>query len=253
MVRSTKFKEHTTTITIEMVQINTQTTVTITTIAQDIHKTDRSNNANQEKGDNQTTTKQTADRTPPIHVAAVEVGITVQVTVADQKERVATCAVKRDILMCHSNRPNNKINHIATTKEDNSTPESEGEDIFVFKVGKDQPLFPVKISSSTVNVLIDSGASVNVLDEQTFHSIIPKPTLKPSKTKIYSFLSQNPLSTILPVLIRLTFFNNMQISSKDMLNLKMSKSDYTSMTRSSQYNSQLGEYPGTLGKKWNRK
>ena len=58
------------------------------------------------------------------------------------------------------------------------------------------PLYPIQINGNIVNILIDSGASVNILDEPTFNKIKPKPNLEQTGMRIYSFQSSEPLQTI---------------------------------------------------------
>ena len=51
----------------------------------------------------------------------------------------------------------------------------------------------VLINDTEMNVIIDSGSIINILDENSFDSIIPKPKLEKSSTKIYLYQSDSPL------------------------------------------------------------
>ena len=57
-------------------------------------------------------------------------------------------------------------------------------------------LFPVKIGTQEFNLLIDSGSTINILDEKHFSKLRPSPVLKPSKTRIYPYQSKKPLKVI---------------------------------------------------------
>jgi len=58
------------------------------------------------------------------------------------------------------------------------------------------PLFPICLNGHTFDILIDSGASVNILNEPTYQKIRPKPQLEQTGIRIYSFQSSKPLNTI---------------------------------------------------------
>jgi len=44
------------------------------------------------------------------------------------------------------------------------------DDVNLFSIGKKQPLFTVDINGTEIPMIIDSGASVNVIDEHTFNT-----------------------------------------------------------------------------------
>ena len=59
---------------------------------------------------------------------------------------------------------------------------------------KKPPMCEVQINGKAVEMMIDTGASVNLLDEKTFRRINRgNTTLKPAYTKIYSYGSKTPL------------------------------------------------------------
>jgi len=127
--------------------------------------------------------------------------------------------------MCHSNKQhpnqqpyNNHVNQISDVHESNGdtsyiqntnhnvpppdeTPqnqESEYQDIFLYKIGeKNLPLHKIVINdTSGINVLIDSGSSINILDETTYHSLSPKPALSKSYSRIYPYQASEPVPTL---------------------------------------------------------
>ena len=63
----------------------------------------------------------------------------------------------------------------------------------MFGLSKNEKLnsFSVKINGQSVKVLIDSGASVNLLDKHTYDNLIPRPALKKTSFKIYPYGSEN--------------------------------------------------------------
>ena len=63
----------------------------------------------------------------------------------------------------------------------------------MFGLSKNEKLnnFSVKINGQSVKVLIDSGASVNLLVKHTYDNLIPKPALKKTSVKIYPYGSEN--------------------------------------------------------------
>ena len=63
----------------------------------------------------------------------------------------------------------------------------------MFGLSKNEKLnsFSVKINGQSVKVLIDSGASVNLLDKHTYDNLIPRPALKKTSVKIYPYGSEN--------------------------------------------------------------
>ena len=58
----------------------------------------------------------------------------------------------------------------------------------------DKPVFEVQISNTVLRVMADSGATVNILSEHDLHLLDPKPQLSETKTKVYPYMSRNPLS-----------------------------------------------------------
>ncbi|KAJ1155086.1 hypothetical protein NDU88_007822, partial [Pleurodeles waltl] len=78
--------------------------------------------------------------------------------------------------------------------------EDEDEDSFVISfTGERQlkkrppPMSMVHINGKSATVLIDTGASVNVMDETLFRQLTPAPVLSPTTTKIYNYGGREPL------------------------------------------------------------
>jgi len=101
--------------------------------------------------------------------------------------------------MCRTNKKVNMIDstnsHVNNAVEQSSDSEDDEGSTYAFKVGANTPTFPVTVNGTMLNVIIDSGASVNILDTPNFNKLYPKPLLSPSKTKVYPFQSNHPLTT----------------------------------------------------------
>ena len=57
----------------------------------------------------------------------------------------------------------------------------------------DKPVFTLTIEKTPVNLMADSGASVNILNEKDYLSMKSKPPLVKSNMKIYPYMSDQPL------------------------------------------------------------
>ena len=44
--------------------------------------------------------------------------------------------------------------------------------------------------------MVSSGATVNILSEEDFNCLFPKPQLSDTKTKVYPYMSENALNLI---------------------------------------------------------
>ena len=66
-------------------------------------------------------------------------------------------------------------------------------DEYIFYVGNNQKdKFELKVNDCPVKMLIDSGATVNLLDSAAFDNLLNKPCLKKSNTKIFPYMSTIP-------------------------------------------------------------
>ena len=54
----------------------------------------------------------------------------------------------------------------------------------------------MKIGTQEFNLLIDSGSTINILNEKHFRKLTPSLVVKPSKTRIYPYQSKKPLKII---------------------------------------------------------
>ncbi|KAK2557480.1 hypothetical protein P5673_020220 [Acropora cervicornis] len=64
------------------------------------------------------------------------------------------------------------------------------------KTRKDQPLFKIKVNDTPITVMADSGASINILGEKEYHKLPNRPSLEPSRVKIYGYQSKVPLRVL---------------------------------------------------------
>ncbi|CAC5363752.1 unnamed protein product [Mytilus coruscus] len=66
----------------------------------------------------------------------------------------------------------------------------------VNSIKRDQPRICVKINESNINVLIDTGSSINVIDEDTYNRMKRKPKLIATKTKVFAYGSHQNLDFV---------------------------------------------------------
>ena len=91
----------------------------------------------------------------------------------------------------------------ATTHESSDSSFDEEEDtnddylreghIFTITNSNNSPYYTVNIEGQPVNMLIDSGASLNIIDTKLHQHLKPNQPLKPTKTRIYPYKSSTPL------------------------------------------------------------
>ena len=55
------------------------------------------------------------------------------------------------------------------------------------------PVGKVKIEGVKTQALIDTGASVNIMDMPTLRQMITRPVIRPTKAQIYPYGSKTPL------------------------------------------------------------
>ena len=92
----------------------------------------------------------------------------------------------------HRHQRVNQINN--TPAEENESNEEDYEDIYVFKTGENNQTHIITINNTDINILIDSGSSINILYEPAYNQLDPKPVLTPSKTNIYPYQANQPLT-----------------------------------------------------------
>ena len=76
--------------------------------------------------------------------------------------------------------------------EDHQSDSENPEYVLTFK-NKKLNSFSVKINGQSVKILIDSGASVNLLDKHTYDNLTPRAALKKISVKIYPYGSEKPM------------------------------------------------------------
>ncbi|CAC5376149.1 unnamed protein product [Mytilus coruscus] len=75
-------------------------------------------------------------------------------------------------------------------------PQTESTKGTVNSIKRDQPRICVKINESNINVLIDTGSSINVIDEDTYNRMKRKPKLIATKTKVFAYGSHQNLDFV---------------------------------------------------------
>src|SRR5208282_2445659 len=95
-------------------------------------------------------------------------------------------------------QPTNRSHqHVRQVRDDVNTNEPEinadESDEYVFRIGATsghgttQPRIDVIIEGTVMNLILDTGASVNILDESAFKSLKNKPKLNRQNAKIYAY------------------------------------------------------------------
>ena len=56
--------------------------------------------------------------------------------------------------------------------------------VYVFQIGNKSNTHQVLINVIEINVIIDYGSTINILDENIFNSTMPQPKIEKSSTKI---------------------------------------------------------------------
>ena len=98
-------------------------------------------------------------------------------------------------------RPKKAVRNVQTQNDQKSrktaTPDSSDDD-YVFSVytmqdQEVQKYSPIQILGTTVDVIVDSGASVNIVDDVSYEKLKHKCELRPSNAKVYPYGSTTPL------------------------------------------------------------
>eukprot|EP00795_Rhopilema_esculentum_P004164 gene4164-biopygen11942 len=94
---------------------------------------------------------------------------------------------------CKTQNPKKPENHQVRASKV-TTESSSDDETSVFKIGsKERPVYPVYIDGTPINMLIDSGSTLNIIDETSFQKLPKEPQLESSKTKIFTYLGKEPL------------------------------------------------------------
>ena len=71
---------------------------------------------------------------------------------------------------------------------------SSDEESFLFKIGdNNRPVYPICVEDSVINMLIDSGSTLNIIDETTYWKLRTMPKLQNSTDKIFTYSGQTPV------------------------------------------------------------
>ena len=94
---------------------------------------------------------------------------------------------------CKTKAPKKSENHQVKANEI-TTESSSDDEAFVFKIGsKERPVYPVNIDGTQINMLIDSGSTLNIIDEASLQKLKKEPKLEDSKAKIFTYFGKEPL------------------------------------------------------------
>lgn len=97
-----------------------------------------------------------------------------------------------------TSRKNNKKKLRNISKSSSSDDDHDLFKIRVRNVKSDKtkhPFFEVKVGDTWLNIMADSGSSINILDERDFNKLKTQPTLEPTNIRVYPYKSK----TCLPV------------------------------------------------------
>ena len=75
------------------------------------------------------------------------------------------------------------------------------------KPRKFSPHFSIDIGSSSVSMMADSGASVNLLAERDYRNLKQPPSLRPSPARIYAYGKTQPIATLGEFVAKLCYKN----------------------------------------------
>ena len=103
--------------------------------------------------------------------------------------------------MCRSKEKRHQQNAINSTITELSNPnadtDSDNEDIYVFKIetstSSKLQSFTISINKNKVNMLIDSGSTLNIIDKTTYNQLQEAEPLTPTYIKVYLYQTSTPL------------------------------------------------------------
>eukprot|EP00794_Sanderia_malayensis_P011546 gene11546-12741_t len=111
-----------------------------------------------------------------------------------QSKHCGLCAV------CRTKPPQKQNVRAVTQQHENVTEDEEDEDRYLYTIrdpkrSKKSPMCEIDIDETRVKVMIDSGSTVNVIDETTFKKInnASRKRLKPTNHRIYAYGNDAPL------------------------------------------------------------
>ena len=88
--------------------------------------------------------------------------------------------------------------HVAQPQEEDHNVNhirQESDDTYIFNIQSNNKLqkYPVTINNTEIMMLIDSGATLNILDESSYNLVNPAPPLKSTNVKIFPYQATTPL------------------------------------------------------------
>ena len=95
-----------------------------------------------------------------------------------------------------------QVNRVDEQEQQSDSDWSDNDDNYVFSLKpvsgsrSQHPIAKVFIQGTRVSMIIDSGSSVNILDEKQWLMMKNRPTLKPSKTLLFAYGSKKPICII---------------------------------------------------------
>lgn len=99
----------------------------------------------------------------------------------------------------YKQRSTKKVNQVTACSETTSRDSSSGDERYVYVVNStstQQPQTNIKLNGVSVKILIDSGAAVNIINEDVLNTLDPKPMLSTAMIKIFPYGSNNALPII---------------------------------------------------------
>ena len=94
--------------------------------------------------------------------------------------------------MCRTRKFVNQIQNVTDRDTDNDDEPNVGY-VFTLSDSLTSSQFNIKVQSKPISILVDSGASVNILDEKTFKSLnVNRSKLKSTNTQIFTYGSRTP-------------------------------------------------------------
>ena len=90
--------------------------------------------------------------------------------------------------------PSSKKNEKSSVHQVATHQDSSSDDEYIFAISPNKhPNITVRVSGTPIKVLIDSGASKNLLDRASFDQLDPSPRLASTNTRLFSYGSTEPL------------------------------------------------------------
>jgi len=115
----------------------------------------------------------------------------------DQREKPAISVASHFSRMCRTTKVNlNEIDHCDSAPPPSVTPpreeDSNEEYVYLFKLNNSN-VFPDTIDNTEIDMIIDSGSTINIIDEKTFSEMKINYALRPSTTAIYPYNASKKL------------------------------------------------------------